>query len=98
MAIRAPKVSQEYKAHQALQESPYLARPALLASLVNEEKKATKDFQVYLCQDRVEEMGCRAPPAPQGPPDSQATQMELWNVSLDRLVTRGPLEFQGSRD
>jgi len=69
----------------------------LLAFLVKEARKVTKGFQAPLCRDQVEEMGNRAPPGFPGPLDSQATRMELWNVSLDRLGIRVPLEFRGSQ-
>lgn len=69
----------------------------LLATLVKEEKKVTKDFQGYLCQDQVEEMDSRALLGPPDPLDSQATQMELWNASLDQQVIGVLLEFQGSQ-
>lgn len=70
----------------------------LLATLVKEEKKVTKDFQGCLCQDQVEEMDSRALLGPPGPLGSQATQMELWNASPDQLVIGVLLEFQGSQD
>lgn len=69
----------------------------LLATLVKEEKKVTKDFQGCLCQDQVEEMDSRALPGPPDPLDGQATQMELWNASLDQLVIGVLPEFQGSQ-
>lgn len=56
----------------------------LLATLVKEEKKVTKDFQGSLCQDQAEEMDSRALLGPPDPLDSQATRMELWNASLDQ--------------
>lgn len=69
----------------------------LLAFPVKEVRKVTKGFQAPLCRDQAEEMGSRAPPGFPGPLDSQATRMELWNVSLDRLGIRVPLEFRGSQ-
>lgn len=56
----------------------------LLATLVNEERKVTKAIQGRLCQDQVEEMDSRALLDPLDLLGSRATQMELWNASLDR--------------
>lgn len=81
---QAPRVSQDYKANQALQASQSQGSLVLLATLVKEEKKVTKDFQGCLCQDQVEEMDPRALLGPPEPPDDQATQMDLWNASLDQ--------------
>lgn len=66
------------------------------ASQAKEEKKVTKDFQARLYQDPVEEMELQGLPALRGPLDSQATQMALWNVSLDLLGTRVLLGYQDS--
>lgn len=60
----------------------------LLASQAKEEQKVTRDFQACLYQDLVEEMELRGLLALLDPLDSQATQMALWNVSLDLLGTR----------
>lgn len=69
----------------------------LLASLVKEARKVTKGFQAHLCQDQVEGMGSLAPLGLLGPLDSRATQMELWNASLDRQGIRVPPESRGSQ-
>lgn len=44
----------------------------------------TKAIQGRLCQDQVEEMDSRALLDPLDLLGSRATQMELWNASLDR--------------
>lgn len=60
----------------------------LLASQAKEEKKVTRESQVCLYQDQVEEMEPQGLLDPLDPLDSQATQMALWSVSLDHLETR----------
>lgn len=69
----------------------------LLASLVREERKVTRGFQVYHCQDQVDGMDSQAPLGLPGPLDSQATQTALWNASLDHQGIRVPPEIQGSQ-
>lgn len=68
------------------------------ASPVKEERKATRACQACPCPDQVEGMGYRAPLGPPAPLGSQATQMELWNASPGRQVTRVLPEVRGSRD
>lgn len=65
-----------------------------LVSQEKEEKKVTGDFQACLYQDQVEEMELLGLLALLDPLGSQATQMALWSVSLDHLVTRVLLAFQ----
>lgn len=57
------------------QASQYQGSLVLLATLVKEEKKVTKDFQGCLCQDQVEEMDPRALLGPLDPLGDQATQV-----------------------